>query len=89
MRSEWIKRRLQHCWQPFIGTDTVSVLVLDDGGKKTEDLTARAEILVGYTAIEELDQDVAGSDSRAALRQHQAIRPRKAAVHCTCLTAAT
>lgn len=27
--------------------------------KKTEDLTARAEILAGYTAIEELDQDVA------------------------------
>lgn len=44
---------------PFIGTDTVSVLVLDDGDKKTEDLTARTEILAGYTAIEELDQDVA------------------------------
>lgn len=44
---------------PFIGIDTVSVLVLDDGGKKTEDLTARTEILAGYTAIEELDQDVA------------------------------
>lgn len=37
----------------------MSVLVLDDGDKKTEDLTARAEILAGYTAIEELDQDVA------------------------------
>ncbi len=76
---------------PFIGIDTVSVLVLDDGDKKTEDLTARAEILAGYTAIEELDQDVRqqSGDAAATLRRQQAIRQRKAAAHCTCLTAAT
>lgn len=43
----------------------MSVLVLDDGDKKTEDLTARTEILAGYTAIEELDQDVASGAAAA------------------------
>ena len=60
MRSEWIKMaaaallaalllELIPCQFSFWTTVT----------KKTEDLTARAEILAGYTAIEELDQDVA------------------------------
>ena len=60
MRSEWIKKaaaallaalllELIPCQFSFWTTVT----------KKTEDLTARAEILAGYTAIEELDQDVA------------------------------
>ena len=60
MRSEWIKKaaaallaalllELMPCQFSFWTTVT----------KKTEDLTARAEILAGYTAIEELDQDVA------------------------------
>ena len=60
MRSEWIKKaaaallaalllELIPCQFSFWTTVT----------KKTEDLTARTEILAGYTAIEELDQDVA------------------------------
>ena len=60
MRSEWIKKaaaallaalllELVPCQFSFWTTVA----------KKTEDLTARAEILAGYTAIEELDQDVA------------------------------
>lgn len=60
MRSEWIKKvaaallaalllELIPCQFSFWTTVT----------KRTEDLTARAEILAGYTAIEELDQDVA------------------------------
>ena len=66
MRSEWIKKaaaallaalllELIPCQFSFWTTVT----------KKTEDLTARAEILAGYTAIEELDQDVA-NDAAAA-----------------------
>lgn len=66
MRSEWIKKaaaallaalllELIPCQFSFWTTVT----------KKTEDLTARVEILAGYTAIEELDQDVA-NDAAAA-----------------------
>ena len=66
MRSEWIKKaaaallaalllELIPCQFSFWTTVT----------KKTEDLTARSEILAGYTAIEELDQDVA-NDAAAA-----------------------
>ena len=66
MRSEWIRKaaaallaalllELIPCQFSFWTTVT----------KKTEDLTARAEILAGYTAIEELDQDVA-NDAAAA-----------------------
>ena len=60
MRSEWIKKAaaallaallLELIPYQFSFWTTVT--------KKTEDLTARAEILAGYTAIEELDQDVA------------------------------
>ena len=66
MRSEWIKKaaaallaalllELIPCQFSFWTTVT----------KKTEDLTARAEILAGYTAIEELDQDVANGATTA------------------------
>ena len=61
---------------PFTGTDTVSVLVLDDGDKKTEDLTARTEILAGYTAIEELDQDVASGAAGNVRRSDNGRRQR-------------
>ena len=66
MRSEWIKKAaaallaallLELIPYQFSFWTTVT--------KKTEDLTARAEILAGYTAIEELDQDVA-NDAAAA-----------------------
>ena len=60
MRSEWIKKA---------AAALLAALLLElipcqfsfwtTVAKKTEDLTARAEILAGYTAIEELDQDVA------------------------------
>lgn len=61
MRSEWIKKAAAALLAALLhGTDTVSVLVSGRRvAKKTEDLTAPAEILAGYTAIEELDQDVA------------------------------
>lgn len=66
MRSEWIKKaaaallaalllELIPCQFSFWTTVT----------KKTEDLTARVEILAGYTAIEELDQDVASGAAAA------------------------
>ena len=60
MRSEWIKKA---------AAALLAALLLElipcqfsfwtTVAKKTEDLTARTEILAGYTAIEELDQDVA------------------------------
>lgn len=60
MRSEWIKKA---------AAALLAALLLElipcqfsfwtTVAKKTQDLTARAEILAGYTAIEELDQDVA------------------------------
>lgn len=60
MRSEWIKKA---------AAALLAALLLElipcqfsfwtTVAKKTEDLTARAEILAGYTAIEELDQDMA------------------------------
>ena len=66
MRSEWIKKaaaallaalllELIPCQFSFWTTVT----------KKTEDLTARTEILAGYMAIEELDQDVASGAAAA------------------------
>ena len=66
MRSEWIKKaaaallaalllELIPCQFSFWTTVT----------KKTEDLTARVEILADYTTMEELDQDVA-NDAAAA-----------------------
>ena len=66
MRSEWIKKaaaallaalllELIPCQFSFWMTVT----------KKAEDLTARAEILTEYTAMEELDQDVADGAAAA------------------------
>ena len=58
MRSEWIKKA---------AAALLAALLLElipcqfsfwtTVAKKTQDLTARAEILAGYTAIEELDQE--------------------------------
>ena len=67
MRSEWIKKA---------AAALLAALLLElipcqfsfwtTVAKKTEDLTARAEILAGYTAIEELDQDVASGAAATA-----------------------
>ncbi|MEI3304312.1 MAG: hypothetical protein V8R94_12345 [Lachnospiraceae bacterium] len=77
MRSEWIKKaaaallaalllELIPCQFSFWTTVT----------KKTEDLTARAEILAGYTAIEELDQDVANGAAATSRRSDNGRRQR-------------
>ena len=77
MRSEWIKKA---------AAALLAALLLElipcqfsfwtTVAKKTEDLTARTEILAGYTAIEELDQDVAERRCGNARRSDNGRRQR-------------